>query len=63
MAHFLRLIFDSLPSLAGILLATLAFALVFVKELDEKLKDKRAVRWCLAIVLAVIGVSGDSWGW
>jgi len=58
MSNFLRLIFNSLPSLAGILLATLAFALVFVKELDEKLKDKRTVRWCLAIVLAIIGVSG-----
>jgi hypothetical protein len=58
MSNFLRPIFNSLPSLAGILLATLAFALVFVKELDEKLKDRPAVRWCLALVLAGIGVSG-----
>lgn len=58
MSNFLRPIFNTLPSLAGILLAALAFALVFVKELDEKLKDKRAVRWCLAIVLAAIGVTG-----
>ncbi|SRR6266446_2953183 len=56
--HYLREFFDALPSVAGILLATLAFALVFVKELDEKLKDKRGVRWSLAIVLSVIGISG-----
>jgi Kef-type K+ transport system membrane component KefB len=55
--HFLRIIFNALPSLAGILLATLAFALAFVKELDEKLKDKRAVRWGLATALSIIGVS------
>jgi hypothetical protein len=56
--NFLRSAFNALPSLAGVLLATLALALVFVKELDEKLKDKRAVRWSLAIVLAIIGISG-----
>jgi hypothetical protein len=50
-------LFNMLPSLAGLLLATLAFALVFVKEIDEKLKDKRLVRWCLAVVLCVIGVT------
>jgi hypothetical protein len=55
--HGLRVFFDSLPSIAGILLAALAFAFVFVKELDEKLKDKRAIRWCLAVMLSIIGVS------
>ena len=58
MLHILRAFFDALPSVAGILLATLAFALVFVKELDEKLKDKRKVRWAVAVVLSIIGVSG-----
>ena len=53
-----RFIFNSLPSLAGVLLATLAFAVVFVKELDENLKDKRTVRWCVAVVLCIIGLSG-----
>ena len=46
-----RSIFNLLPSFAGILLATLAFAFLFMKVLDERLKDNRIARWLLAIVL------------
>jgi hypothetical protein len=52
-----RWFFYALPSISGIILATASFALVFVRELDEHLRDKRKVRWALAIVLAIIGIS------
>ncbi len=49
-------IFNGLPSVAGLLLATLAIALGFIKELDEKLKST-PIRWAMATILCAIGIT------
>jgi hypothetical protein len=41
---------------AGILLAVLSFAFIFVKELDEALQNRRKLRWSLAGALILIGI-------
>jgi len=63
LGHFMfsviRWVFYQLPSIAGILLATLSFAVVFMtKELETALKDKRYLKWSIVIVLCLIGVGG-----
>jgi hypothetical protein len=53
----LHWLFDALPSFAGLLLATFAFALVFAEEIEDWLRTRRRVRMFLTVALAVIGVA------
>jgi hypothetical protein len=60
MEHLLLKGFDDLPDVTGILMAALAFALVFVPELLEKLAPKKRIRWLIAAILAIFGIAGLS---
>jgi hypothetical protein len=50
-----REFFFALPSVAGLLLATLAVALGFVKESEKFLEPKKTLRIWLAISLVIVG--------
>jgi hypothetical protein len=54
--HLFRLFFDALPGIVGFVLAAVAFAVLFVEELQAKLKNHKLARWSIAVGLSLIGV-------
>jgi len=53
----LETIFYALPGIVAFLMAALALAVIYMDELQTKLKDQRAIRWIVAIVLIAMGMS------
>jgi type IV secretory pathway VirB2 component (pilin) len=53
----LETIFYALPGIVAFLMAALALAVIYMDELQTKLKDQRLIRWIVAIVLIAMGVA------
>jgi hypothetical protein len=51
-----KTIFFALPSAVAFLIAVAALAVVYMEELQTRLKDQRRIRWIVAVVLLLIGV-------
>jgi hypothetical protein len=51
-----KAIFLALPGIVAFLMAALALAVIYMDELQTKLKDQRAIRWIVAIVLIGMGI-------
>lgn len=51
-----REIFFALPAIVGLLFTAAALAVIYMDELQARLKDQRIVRWIVAIVLLVMGI-------
>lgn len=48
--------FYALPGIVGFLMAALALAVLYMDELQTRLKDQRTIRWIVAIVLIAMGI-------
>jgi hypothetical protein len=48
-------VFFALPGIVAFLMAALALAVIYMDELQVKLKDQRLIRWLVAIVLIATG--------
>ncbi len=51
-----RGIFYALPGIVGFVVAATALAVFYMEELQQKLKDRRAIRWIAAIFLLLMGI-------
>jgi hypothetical protein len=51
-----KTIFFALPGIVAFLMAALALAVIYMDELQTKLRDQRAIRWIVAIVLIAMGI-------
>lgn len=49
-------LFFALPGIVAFLMAALALAVIYMDELQVKLKDQRAIRWIVSVVLIAMGI-------
>ena len=49
-------LFFALPGIVAFFVAAAALAVIYMEELQQKLKDRRAIRWIVAAVLLLMGV-------